>query len=96
MEWGGLLPELLPEGGGWVSGWEVGVSSGGVWSGGGRTPPPKMATAAVGMHPTGMHSCYRLHSVAKQGSYRYKVRNNLKNAKYVGFSVLLNDMEFTP
>ena len=31
----------------------------GVWSGveGRRPPPPEMATAAVGTHPTGMHSC---------------------------------------
>ena len=24
----------------------------------GQTPPPEMAIAADGMHPTGMHSCY--------------------------------------
>ena len=29
----------------------------GVWSGGRQTPSPEMATAAVGTHPTGIHSC---------------------------------------
>ena len=51
IEWG-LLPDLLPEGDVWyggVSGLGVGVWSGRVWS--------EMATAVVGMHPTGMHSC---------------------------------------
>ena len=35
----------------------------GVWPGGGgsQTPPhPEMATAAVGTHPTGVHSCWCL------------------------------------
>ena len=27
------------------------------WAGGGTQNPLKMATAAFGMHPTGMHSC---------------------------------------
>ena len=70
---GGLPPELLPGGwvsylrgvsfpregcgclvrGGWLSGQRLGVSG----QEGSRHAPPKMATAAVGTHPTGMHSC---------------------------------------
>ena len=41
-------------------GGERGVSGQGlgIWSEGRRqTPPPQMTTAAVGTHPTGMHSC---------------------------------------
>ena len=57
---GGLPSEGM---GVWSEGvgvWSEGV---GVWTeglsgqrgGGGRTPPPEMATAAVGTHPIGMH-----------------------------------------
>ena len=45
---GGLLPELLPGGGG---------GGRGVWSGGSLPPTPEMASAAVGTHPIGIHSC---------------------------------------
>ena len=53
---GGLWSEggcLVWEGGGWC------LICGGVWSEGGTTPPPppEMATAAIGTHPTGMYSC---------------------------------------
>ena len=52
---GGLLPELLPGGG--VSG--LGEVRRVCPEGMVRPPPPpsEMATAAVGKHPTGMHSC---------------------------------------
>ena len=37
------------------------VSGVGVWSGGGmQTPLPEITIAAVGMYPTGMHSCLTL------------------------------------
>ena len=62
----GLFPEgdLLP-GCVWVGVWLGGVWLGGVWSemvgvwseGGRQTPPLEMATATVGTHPTGIHSC---------------------------------------
>ena len=44
---------------GGVSVWSEGVSGQtGVWSEGGEeADPPQMATAAVGTHSTGMHSC---------------------------------------
>ena len=31
-----------------------------LFTGGGRHPPPEMATTADGMHPTGMHSCLKV------------------------------------
>ena len=31
-----------------------------VWSGGRGARPPKLATAAVGRHPIGIHSCFAL------------------------------------
>ena len=56
LVWGVLSP-----GGVWSGGCLV---LGGAWSGGcltpggsGGDPPPRTATAADGMHPTGMHSC---------------------------------------
>ena len=63
---------VCPQGGAWSRGgawsqggcllWGVpalGGAWGGAWSRGRRgvDPPPEMATAAGGMHPTGMHSC---------------------------------------
>ena len=41
-------------GGGTWSRWGVPASEGGAWW---IPPPPRMATAADGTHPTGMHSC---------------------------------------
>ena len=37
---------------------------GGVWWGGGACMAGQTATAAYGMHPTGMHSCVKEHYVA--------------------------------
>ena len=45
------------EGRGVWSGWGV---YGLVWGGADPPPRPEMATAAVGKHPTGMHSCYNI------------------------------------
>ena len=48
-------------------------TGGGAWSRGvpGGDPPPTMATAAGGMHPTGMHSCFHLTLVNMISSISY-------------------------
>ena len=55
-EGGGAWSRGMPGLGGRLV-WEL-PGLGGAWSGGTWWRPPGMATAAGGMHPTGMHSCF--------------------------------------
>ena len=73
--WGVCIPARIWEGGCgqrgvWAGSVDRGCVDRGCWQGymdGGCALPPEMATAAVGTHPTGMHTCFKKSRPSRQG-----------------------------